>query len=370
MVCAPRTFDTKFDAASWLQAHASAQLPAEPERFTVTEYGEELLRTRMLKPRTRLEYRRVFDSKIVPTLGAVGLHRLSPASVRARYATLDPAHPTRRAHAYSLLRTICNAAVADDLISTNPCRIRSAGNARAVREVTIATLPALEVIVTAMPERLRSMVPLAGWCELRFGELAGLTRTDLDLEAGTVSVRRAVVRLPGEFVVGIRNPRPAGVPWPSRRTRSTSCAGTSTTTCSSLATRRCSAATTPATAATSRSTPSTTPSGRRVTPPGARTCTSHDLRHTGATLAAAPGATLADLMARIGHSTPAIALRYQHAVEGRDQQIAAALSALRPGQGHRPQRPPHHRLTATYRESPHDHGHARSWYSTCHVQVW
>ncbi|HEY5137007.1 MAG TPA: hypothetical protein VIJ41_14545 [Candidatus Nanopelagicales bacterium] len=99
MVCAPRTFDTKLDAASWLQAHASGELPAEPERFTVAEYGEEFLRTRMLKPRTRLEYRRVFDSKIVPTLGGAALHRLSPASVRAWYATLDPAHPTRRAHA-------------------------------------------------------------------------------------------------------------------------------------------------------------------------------------------------------------------------------------------------------------------------------
>jgi integrase len=57
----------------------------------------------------------------------------------------------------------------------------------------------------------------------------------------------------------------------------------------------------------------------------------HDLRHTGATLAAATGATLADLMARIGHSTPAMALRYQHAVHGRDQQIAAALSGFAQG---------------------------------------
>ena len=36
-------------------------------------------------------------------------------------------------------------------------------------------------------------------------------------------------------------------------------------------------------------------------------------------------------MVRIGHSTPAMALRYQHAVEGRDQQIAAALSGFAQG---------------------------------------
>jgi integrase len=54
----------------------------------------------------------------------------------------------------------------------------------------------------------------------------------------------------------------------------------------------------------------------------------HDLRHSGAVLAAATGATLAELMARLGHSTPAAAMRYQHAAQGRDRQIAALLSRL------------------------------------------
>jgi integrase len=35
----------------------------------------------------------------------------------------------------------------------------------------------------------------------------------------------------------------------------------------------------------------------------------HDPRHTGATLAAATRATLAELMARLGHSTPGAAMR-------------------------------------------------------------
>jgi integrase len=54
----------------------------------------------------------------------------------------------------------------------------------------------------------------------------------------------------------------------------------------------------------------------------------HDLRHTGQTLAAATGATLADLMKRLGHSSPAAALRYLHTVDGRDRAIADALSQL------------------------------------------
>jgi integrase len=57
----------------------------------------------------------------------------------------------------------------------------------------------------------------------------------------------------------------------------------------------------------------------------------HHLRHTGAVLAAATGATLAELMARLGHSTPQAAMRYQHAASDRDVVIAAALSDLAAG---------------------------------------
>ena len=54
----------------------------------------------------------------------------------------------------------------------------------------------------------------------------------------------------------------------------------------------------------------------------------HDLRHTGAVLAAQTGATLAELMGRLGHSTPGAAMRYQHAAADRDAEIARRLSAL------------------------------------------
>lgn len=56
--------------------------------------------------------------------------------------------------------------------------------------------------------------------------------------------------------------------------------------------------------------------------------TFHDLRHTGSTLAAETGATLADLMKRLGHSSMVAARRYMHAVDGRDREIAEALSQL------------------------------------------
>ena len=54
----------------------------------------------------------------------------------------------------------------------------------------------------------------------------------------------------------------------------------------------------------------------------------HDLRHSGDVLAAATGATLSELMSRLGHSTPAAAMRYQHVAAGRDREIAALLSKI------------------------------------------
>jgi integrase len=57
----------------------------------------------------------------------------------------------------------------------------------------------------------------------------------------------------------------------------------------------------------------------------------HDLRHSGLTWSAATGATVAELMHRAGHASPAAALRYpQHATEDRDRALANALAALVP----------------------------------------
>lgn len=54
----------------------------------------------------------------------------------------------------------------------------------------------------------------------------------------------------------------------------------------------------------------------------------HDLRHTGNTLAAQSGATLRNLMTRMGHSSTRAALIYQHTAIERDRAIADDLGKL------------------------------------------
>lgn len=53
----------------------------------------------------------------------------------------------------------------------------------------------------------------------------------------------------------------------------------------------------------------------------------HDLRHTGNTLAAQNGASLRDLMDRMGHDSVRAAMIYQHAASQAGREIAESLDA-------------------------------------------
>jgi hypothetical protein len=60
-----------------------------------------------------------------------------------------------------------------------------------------------------------------------------------------------------------------------------------------------------------------------------RKSTIHGGARLGATpLAAAAGATTKELMERMGHTSPAVALRYQHVMADRQAQLASALDDL------------------------------------------
>jgi integrase len=54
----------------------------------------------------------------------------------------------------------------------------------------------------------------------------------------------------------------------------------------------------------------------------------HDLRHTGNNLTAAAGASLRELMDRMGHSSTRAALVYLHGSDARQHEIADGLSKL------------------------------------------
>ncbi|MER6176740.1 tyrosine-type recombinase/integrase [Streptosporangium sp. NPDC001681] len=58
----------------------------------------------------------------------------------------------------------------------------------------------------------------------------------------------------------------------------------------------------------------------------------HDLQHTGNTLATSTGASLRELMDRMGHSSTRAAIIYQHATDERRHQVTGQFDSLARGQ--------------------------------------
>jgi integrase len=323
---APVTFETKADAVAWLDDTSGHDTePVKKANPLFGEYADAWLGARELKPRTRALYGDLLNKHLRPTFGPVRISRITPDRVRAWYAAMPADKPTQRAHAYGLLRSIFSSVVSDGLVDANPCRIRGAGAAKKRHQTKVASLDDLDVIVAAMPERYRPMVLLAAWCGLRFGELVELRRADVDLDASPAAVRvsRAAVRVFGGWEVGDpkseAGKRTVAVPPHIVRTLTDHLdKHVGTEPGALLFPSRGGGHMQPA-------------SLYRVWYPardkaGRPDLRFHDLRHTGLTMAAATGATLADLMARAGHSSPQAALRYQHAAADRDAAIAEMLS--------------------------------------------
>jgi integrase len=330
MVSAPETFTTKGDATAWLAQAQTDQargqfIDPRAGRITLSAFADRFLTERVLAERTAETYRGLLDNHIRPTLGNIEMGQLAPGTVRAWHARLARRHPSTAAKAYRLLRTICNTAVLDEVIARSPCRVEGAGIERA-EERPIATLEEIAVIVEAMPARFKSLVLLGTWCQLRKGELCALRRGDIDQMRSTLTVAQNLQQLRDGRLV-IKEPKSA--------------AGRRTVVIPSQVLPVLVEHLATFTAAGSDALVFTGEHGGPVRPhvlqkhwararmaAGRPDLHMHDLRHTGNTWAAATGASTRELMARMGHSTPDAALRYQHATEDRDRVIAEALAGL------------------------------------------
>ena len=148
---APSTFDAKVDAEAWLAAERRLMQndewsPSKSRRAKVVRstemfgpYAEAWLEQGELKPRTQALYRRLLDRFVLPAFGEVSLRDITPQVVRAWHSGLDASRPTQRAHTHSLLRSILSTAVTDEILASNPCRVRGAGSAKRVRSIEPAT---------------------------------------------------------------------------------------------------------------------------------------------------------------------------------------------------------------------------------------
>ncbi len=337
---APGTFTARADAEGWIALERrliewDEWIPPAQRRAKQLHDDTQTLRTyadtwlpertavRGLKPKTVSEYQRYLDRLIYPALGDMRLKDVTPATVRAWIGKLNARTPRINEHAYALLKTVFATAVQDELLDRNPCRERMRKPVRHIGEP--ATLDELALLVAAMPERLRLMIELAAWCALRFGEVAELRRGDVDLKNGVIRVSRAVQWVDGKKIVAapkadsvrvVAFPPHIGEAIQEHLRKHAQWGKDGLLF--------------PTTHGEQYRAPTFHQAYFRKAreAAGRPDLRFHDLRHTGATLAAASGATLAELMQRLGHSTVSAALAYQHAAQGSDKRIAARLSEI------------------------------------------
>ncbi len=332
---APHSFATERDAERWLVKTEADVLRGDwlnPDagNIKLREYIADWMRDRDLRPRTREEYERHLRLHVLPFLGDALLSQIGAPKIRAwRTGRLDaPVGRPTVAKTYRILHAVFATAVDDDLIRRNPCRVKGAATAKADERPT-ATLDQVFAIAAAVQPRYRLLVLLATFAQMRFGELIALRRRSLDLDAMVAWVRKSTgemedgtqfdddpkseagkrpISLPEGLKVDIdyhlkefAQPGPHGRLFvgplggiPRRRNFNR------------VWKKALKAAGIPADL------------GLHL----------HDLRHTGSTWSAQSGATLKELMARIGHSSTRAAMVYQHASSDRDQAIAKALDTL------------------------------------------
>lgn len=342
---APHTFARKSDAARWLslkEAEIARGDWINPDAAGVPfrAYADQWITDRVLKARTAELYRGLLRSHLAPAFGAIALADIDEAAIRRWRKERSETGPTAGrpfgpvtvAKAYRLLHAILATATDDRVIPRNPCRIDHGGKEDSP-ERAMVPLSVAFAIADALPARYRMLVILTAFTGLRWGELVALRRDFIDLEACEIRVTQTTVQLDRG---GLRPDTPksrAGlrtVAFPAKlvpeladhidRYAERDAHGLVFVGLKGAPLRR-----------------------TNFRPVWLRACAAanvtgyhfHDLRHTGGTLAAGTGATLKELMARLGHSSSRAAMIYRHATRDRDQAIAKALGQLaqpRPGQ--------------------------------------
>lgn len=345
---APSSYEAKMDAEGWLRDEArlierdewSAPATRKSDKYargiTVGEYadlwiaGHKRRDGKPIKARTKAYYTSLIDTKIKPLIGDVQMKHLTPELVDDWFSRLPPSTPTLNANAYGVLRTMCTAATrgSKPILKVNPCQMPGAGSTGRTHQIETLTMDELAGLVAALPGKYKMLILLATWCGLRYGELCELRRKDVIRRSKILRISRGVVKVGGEFVVSTTKTgkgRDVAVPphiWADLLDHIAEHAEAGPE-----------GLLFPAAKGGHLSQSSMFKVYDRArTKIDRKDLRFHDLRHTGLTLAAQAGATLAELMQRAGHSTPQAAMIYQHAARGRDAQIAALLSKMAEGQ--------------------------------------
>ncbi len=378
---APHTFDTRSDAEAWLTderrliSSGTWTPPAIRKARRADsgvplfgEYAEQWIGARKVKgkplaARTRDHYRALLADYLSP-FATLPLDAITPELVSGWYDAFTPKTKrhqgrktdggTTKAHTYGFARSVMNTAVSVHgplAGKMNPFAIRGAGSSPSRHRDELATSAEVEVMLDTIRPEWRAAVLIGLWTGLRIGEVLELRRGDVDLTKRVLRIRRAVSRSREAGVhvkspksaAGVRDQRiPAAIVEPLRQHLKDHVARQSDALLfPGRGDAHLSTATFYGRAPTyGKGAEGNGKSRERVVRSGNRgwyharaaadhpTLHFHDLRATGATLLAQGGASVAEVQAFLGDSTPAAALRYVRAAQSRMDMLTDKLSEL------------------------------------------
>lgn len=225
---APDTFRTKTDASVWLTGRRaeiqdgtwSVNVPGVIKRQEEEESGTKFedyalqhidvqtnSRGELLRESTKALYRRLLKTNLKPFLDQ-NLESITKPQVSSWYAAIvATGKKTTASKAYKLLSVVLKRAVEEGKIAKNPCGIRGAHAATTGKSVDIPTADEVAAIANAISPEFKTLVLVAAYGGLRFGEITELRRKDMNpVEKGgqvsyEISVRRAVTSVNGSFVI-------------------------------------------------------------------------------------------------------------------------------------------------------------------------
>ncbi|MGZ4620495.1 MAG: site-specific integrase [Blastococcus sp.] len=162
-----------------------------------------------LSPVTMEAYRRRLDAQILPGLGQLRVRELTVGVLDRHVRLIVTNHGVATARmCRSVLSGMCTLAARHDALQSNPVRAIGSLNGRnrkAPRALTLAQLHELRAALSndqrATARDLPDLVSFLMATGLRIGEACGLAWSAVDLEASTIDVRSAVVRVKGRGLV-------------------------------------------------------------------------------------------------------------------------------------------------------------------------
>jgi len=168
---------------------------------TLKEYLEYWLEE-VHKPTIRLssyvKYRKLIHSYIIPALGGIKLQKLTPQHVVSLYRQKekDGLKPKTISSIHGVLHVALKNAVLWNLVAYNVCDKVSAPRVAKGEIKPLTMEQAQNLLKVVRGHRLEAMLTLALTTAMRRGELLALRWSDVDLENGSLQVRRTVDYIP------------------------------------------------------------------------------------------------------------------------------------------------------------------------------